>query len=181
LKSNGDIKAFKFTPDGPFFIETFRLALKGNNEFETLYYDDEAAKFILLCKDCAEDSKKIVSAYSFDPLDNTYSKGPVYQIDAEEIADIIGTARLKFKPSAAAIHPITKDLFILSSDANTLAIADREGTIKEAYKLSPRFFKQPEGITFTSKGDLLISNEAAETGTGNILIFKYKQAGNEKS
>jgi len=49
--------------------------------------------------------------------------------------------------------------------------------VKEVYKLDPKIFKQPEGITFTPTGDLLISNEAALTGAANILIYKRKKKG----
>jgi len=180
LQSNGDIKAFRFSKAGPFYIETFRISLTGNNDFESLYYDKDIKKLVLICKDCAEDTKKTVSAFAFDPLDNTFSKDALYEIDAEEVADISGDADAKFKPSAAAIHPFTGELYIISSVAGLLAIAETDGTIKSTYKLNPRFFKQPEGISFTNKGDLLISNEAADIGTGNILIFKYKPLVHEK-
>jgi hypothetical protein len=56
-----------------------------------------------------------------------------------------------------------------------LVTADRKGNIKKMYELDPKLFKQPEGITFTPTGDLLISNEAALTGSANILIFKRKK------
>jgi hypothetical protein len=36
-------------------------------------------------------------------------------------------------------------------------------------------FKQPEGITFTPKGDMIISNEAADRGVAEILLFKYNK------
>jgi hypothetical protein len=42
------------------------------------------------------------------------------------------------------------------------------------YKINPKLYKQPEGLTFTSKGDLIISNESADIGAANILFFKYK-------
>ncbi len=56
-------------------------------------------------------------------------------------------------------------------------IADNKGNVKEVYELDPVIYKQPEGITFTPWGDLLISNEAAESGNANILIFKSKKKG----
>ncbi len=87
---------------------------------------------------------------------------------------------LKFKPSAAAIHPVTKELYIISSVSSALAIADRDGKVKSAYSLDNKIFKQPEGLTFTPAGDMIVSNESAGIGSGNILIFKYKPALHEK-
>ena len=85
--------------------------------------------------------------------------------------------KLHFKPSAAAINPVINELYILASVNNLLVTADRKGNVKEVYNLDPKIFKQPEGITFTPTGDLLISNEAALTGAANILIYKRKKKG----
>jgi hypothetical protein len=42
--------------------------------------------------------------------------------------------------------------------------------------LAPKLFTQPEGITFTPWGDLIISDEAGDKyGKGNLLIFKPKK------
>ena len=65
---------------------------------------------------------------------------------------------------------VPKKRFKSSVDRNTI-----KRKIKEAYQLDPVVFKQPEGITFTPWGDMLISNEAADVGAPNILIFKYKK------
>jgi hypothetical protein len=94
----------------------------------------------------------------------------------ETIAKAIGEEKIKFKPSAAAINPITKDVWIVSSTNQLLVVTDNYGKVKSVYTLNPIIFRQPEGITFTPWGDLLISNEAGDKyGTSNILIFKPKK------
>ena len=105
----------------------------------------------------------------------------MFVLDVENIAEDLGAGKMKFKPSGIAIHPITKELYIISSVNKALVVAGQDGKIKDAYQLDPAVFKQPEGITFTPWGDLLISNEAAEVGSPNILIFKYKQKNDAKS
>ena len=52
--------------------------------------------------------------------------------------------------------------------------------MKNSYRIDPKLFKQPEGMTFTPKGDLIISNEAANSGAADILIFKYNKSNNEQ-
>lgn len=180
LQSNGNLKSFKFSSKDSFRLEDCTVPLLGKNEFETAYYDFTLKKIILMCKDCQADSSKAISAYAFDPADHTFSDQPVFIIKADDIGDEMGIDKIKFSPSAAAVHPLTKDLYIISSANKAIVIANHLGKVKEVYELDPRLFKQPEGITFTPSGDLIISNESAGLGAPNILIFKYKPLLNEK-
>ena len=174
LVSNGDIEKLQFTGDS---IIVNKSDLSGTskkvNEFETLYYDDSLG-LVLMCKECEEDNKKISSAIGFSPDSMAYKAG-LFSIDGKQIAEKTGEKKLEFKPSAAAINPLTNELYIIASVNKLLVIADRKGNVKEVYPLNSKIYKQPEGITFTPKGDLLISNEAAESGNANILIIKAKK------
>jgi len=173
LKSNGDVKAFTFISKDSLQLQDYAFPLAGNNNFETLYYDSHLHKLIILCKDCELDGKKTNSAYTFDPDNRTFSDSPFYTINTDDIAEELGMDKIKFRPSAAAVHPMTKDVYIISSVNKILVIASYSGKIKDVYELDPKLFKKPEGITFTAAGDLLVSNESAGLGAPNILIFKY--------
>jgi uncharacterized protein YjiK len=174
LLSKGKIVRFTFKDKAPTAIEEFALDIHGKNEFEILYYDDERKKLIMICKDCENDNKSSASAYAFDPETKTFENNP-FSIDVTPIAKALGEQKVKFKPSAAAIHPITKDLFIISSVNKCLVIADRNGAIKKVIRLDPKRYKQPEGICFTPEGHLIITNESADAGAANILVYKYKK------
>ncbi len=174
VASKGIITTFKFVPAQGLVTDTFNLDLAGKNEFEILYHDNASNKLVMICKDCEADNKKAVTAYSFDPVNRTFSNNPFYTIDATEIADKLGMDKVKFKPSGACINPVTNELFIISSVNKALVVADTSGKVKSVYQLDPKIYKQPEGITFTPSGDLIISNEAADVGAANVLIFKYK-------
>lgn len=180
MQSNGNLKSFRFSSKDSFSLEDCMVPLEGKNEFETAYYDSVQKKIVLMCKDCEADGKKIISAYAFDPFDHTFSDKPLFIINADDIEDELGIDKIKFRPSAAAIHPVTKDLYILSAVNKALIVTNLNGKVKDAYELNPALFKQPEGITFTPAGDLLISNEAADIGAPNILIFKYKRPLHDK-
>jgi uncharacterized protein YjiK len=175
LASDGSIDAFKYNADN-IAVSSYDIDLPGNNEFETLYRDEETKKLIMVCKDCQADTKGTVTAYSFDPSTRTFSDTPFFTIDATEIKSKLAKDKGKFKPSAACINPITHELYIISSVNKALVVADAKGRIKEVYPLNPSLYKQPEGLTFTPSGDLIISNEQADIGSANILIFKYKSA-----
>lgn len=180
LQSNGDLTGFTFKNDKPDYLEKYKFPVEGRNEFESLYYDEDSEKLVIICKDCESDTKKIISAYTFDPKERAFSKKAFYAIDADRVKDLMHNSNAKFKASAAAVHPLTKELYVLSSTTNSMMVTDKKGDIKGIYYLDTKIFKQPEGITFTPSGDMLISNEGADIGAGNILIYKYKPLINEK-
>lgn len=180
LQSNGDVKVFNFFSKDSFMLQDCAFPSQENNEFESLYYDSHTKKMILMCKHCASDDKNVSSAYALNPDSRTFSDAPFFTINTDDIAEELGMDKIKFRPSAAAVHPLTKEVYIISSVNKILVIANRSGKIKDVYELNPGLFKKPEGITFTPSGDLLVSNESAGLGAPNILIFKYKPLLHEK-
>lgn len=180
LRSDGNVKIFTFFSKDSLKLAESAVPISGNNNFETLYFDQSLQKIILMCKECESDKKKMTSTYALDPQSYTFSDTPFFSINAEDIGEELGDDNLKFRPSAAAVHPLTKDVYIISSENKALVIANHYGKVKDVYELDPRLFKQPEGITFTPAGDLIVSNEAADIGAPNILIFKYKPLLHEK-
>jgi hypothetical protein len=151
------------------------------NEFEILYYDPGIGKLVLICKDCSEDGKKATTGYAFDPVSNQFIANTL-SINVKKINKLTGKKIGKFKPSAAAMHPLTGSLYIISATDKLLVITDQNGEPKAAYELNPALFKQPEGLTFSSSGALIVTNEAADIGMADILIFKANKqgTGNEK-
>jgi hypothetical protein len=174
LESNGNIIRFKFIRPDSVDRQEFVFPEPGKNEFEILYHHPKENKLIMLCKDCEIDNKNSLTAFAFDLDSLAYSSSPAFVIDIRKIEDLLDEKRLRYKPSAAAINPLTGELYIISSINKVLVVADLNGVPKKVYKIDPRICKQPEGLTFTSNGDLIISNESADIGAANILFFKYK-------
>jgi hypothetical protein len=86
---------------------------------------------------------------------------------------------LRFMPSSIAVHPVTRELFVLSAIDYVLAVFDQRGTVTGYARLNPSLFRQPEGITFLPNGDMVISNEAAgERAT--LLLFKWQRKRRER-
>jgi uncharacterized protein YjiK len=172
LKSNGDITAIKFDDHNQVLKEQADFPGKGN-EFEILYFDPELFKLTMICKDCETDKKKALTAFYFNLLNKRFDDSASINVTA--IANMIGEKKIKFKPSAAALNPVTGELYILSSVNKLLVILDRNGNPKQTYPIDAGLFKQPEGITFTPQGDMIISNESAGRGAANLLFFKYNK------
>lgn len=148
-------------------------------------------ELLIACKDVASDAPEHYlqrAIYSFDIEKQELQAEPKYLIDLESLHNEIeakypGLLKIKateaylqelFRPSGIDIHPITGDLYIISTVGKLLVILDSKGNFKALSKLNKEIFKQPEGICFEPDGDLYISNEG-RGGKGNILFFKYLQ------
>jgi SdiA-regulated len=150
-----------------------QLGITGTNDFETLYADTARRALIMICKNCASDDKKTVSAYAYYPDSTGFVSTPVFQIDAGKVAEMAPHKTSKLQPSAAGIHPVLKKLFIISSAANLFVVADLNGNAEGVYELGNKLFPQPEGLTFKSNGDMYISNEGVNTkSTIHRFVFK---------
>lgn len=173
LSSDG--KLFRIVKDSTGKRRTFdagQLESSGKNDFEALYYDAERKALIMLCKNCSEDDKKVVSAYAYYPDSVGFVNKPVFTINVKPIDSLSPRATSRFQPSAARIHPVLKKLFILSSASNQLVITDLDGNLENVYMLAKKLFPQAEGLTFKSNGDMYISNEGI-SAKGELLKFIY--------
>ncbi|MEC5147196.1 hypothetical protein [Chitinophaga sp. 212800010-3] len=175
LKSSGSLYHVHGLFTDSVYSDHYKLERDVKQEFETVYNDTALNSIVMICKNCADDKRQgITSAYRFHLATKTFDTAAIYHFNANEIANLAGTDVRNFKPSAAAIHPIEKRLYIVASVNGLLVIADLKGNVQEAYNLKRRLFQQPEGITFAPNGDMYISNEGGRDGMANILKFTYK-------
>jgi hypothetical protein len=173
LISNGDIEQLKFNGNAISGTKSkFPDASKQANEFETLYYDDRKG-IVLICKKCEDDKKKAVSAYGYNPSTQTYTPS-IFYINVLPIDEKLGEQKMHLKPSAAAINPVTNELYIVCSVNKLLVVTDRDGNFKNVFTLDDKIYKQPEGIAFLPNGDMIISNESHDEGSATLLILKRK-------
>ncbi len=180
LMSKGIIKEIPQGAKDTASVKTYELGLSGSNDFETIYYDPTAKGLVLLCKTCAhEKGEGIRTAFRFDLSTKTFDTTAFFTISKEEVKKLLKNDDAKFDPSAAAIHPLNKRLYILSSAGNLLVITDTRGKVIEAYRLNPDDFPQAEGIAFAPNGDMYISNEG-KYGRPTLLYFPYLQNGKKK-
>jgi hypothetical protein len=175
LKSNGDVTGFSYQADTT-LIDTFST---GSNikvrEFEAMVFDTARNQLLLVCKDCEDDPSNTTSVWGLDFTNKKLSDSPVFVIQGAQIEKLFGKKLTKFKPSAAAVHPLTGDFYYVSAINDILLVTDRNGVVKEATALDRVLFKQPEGLAFMPDGTLLVSNEYAETGTATILLYPYNK------
>ena len=172
--SNGDLDKVTFVND-KISVEKadFPNASKKVNEFESMFFSADSSKLVILCKQCEDDKKTILTSYYFSDSAKQFVNYQTIETDA--IFKKIGSSKEKIKPSAAAINPVTKELYVLCSVNNIIFTQNAEGKIKDVIKLNPKIYKQPEGMAFTPDGDLIISNEVSSEGYATLLLLKYKK------
>jgi len=155
-------------------VHSYTLPSEGKNDFESLYYDPSVNGLVMLCKSCASDKGKgHRSAYRFDLETRQFDTAALYTIASEDIKKLVKDNDAKFEPSAAAINPINKRLYILSSAGTLLVITDTRGKAIAGYNLNPDDYPQAEGIAFAPNGDMFISNEG-KNGKPTLKVFHYQ-------
>lgn len=167
LKSNGTIFQID-NLEKPQKAEIYNTFLKQKNNTEGLFFDKENNRLLIACKNSIEtgtETKNVI--YAFNLKTNTMHTGPAYSISISDFK-----YKHKFAPSALAIHPKTKTLFVISSVGKLMIEIGLDGKILHEYSLNYPLFTQPEGLFFTENGDLYISNEG-KNHKANILKFNY--------
>jgi uncharacterized protein YjiK len=196
LKSNGHLYRVKNYKKGEADVKRYKTELSGKNDAEGMVYDSLYNRLLVALKGSPsinkeEPYKGYRAVYAFDLEARQLLEKPVYLIDprnvdsyreqgnftrfSSNLARILGITDPygNFRPSGIAIHPITDEIYIISSVGKLLVVIDREGFILGVQALNPALFRQPEGICFSPEGDLYISNEG-KGGKGYILKFKTK-------
>jgi len=157
-------------------VEKIKTFLSKENNTEGLCYDPVTKNLLVACKDESnvKDEKKSVKAvYQFDIAQNKLDEQPfllIHKKDFEKITE----QKLDFFPSAIAVHPITHDIYLLSTrDNKCMAVYSHDGTFKDVQFIDKDMMPQPEGICFSPEGKLYISSEGKKGEPGNLFEFDF--------
>ena len=99
-------------------VEKIKTGLSKDNNTEGLCFDPVTKLLLIACKDSSgtgEDSAKAV--YSFNIEKSQLSEKPFMVIHPKDFKSIT-CDNLSFNPSAIAVHPITHDIYILTTRDN---------------------------------------------------------------
>ena len=147
-------------------VKQYSTHLTARQDVEGLCYDARNNRLLLAIKGRELDSKDFKGIYAFDLKSKSLAAVPVYKVDMTG-AGGAGKGN-KLQPSDIAIHPATRELYILDGPNSRLLVMGEDGKTRNLYQLNTKDFAQPEGIDFTPEGELYISNEANKAA-GNIL------------
>lgn len=174
LRANGTIYHIKRYLKKSFIVTGYQTALSTRENPEGMCYDKKHKRLLIAAKAPDPSDKNLRVVYAFDIRKKKLDDTPAITIvlsgkEWEEIAE-----NKKLQPSAIAIHPRTKEIYLLDGEFPKLLVLKNDGTYKELYELDPLQFTLPEGITFSAKGEMFISNEGRVWGEGNILKVRLR-------
>lgn len=137
-----------------------KIKINDRINLEGLCFDKELNSLILPNKieiDKKHRDERIL--YSFDIAKKRFSNEPLIKISLVELKKKYKIDN--FSPTAIEIHPLNKNIFILSSQEKCIVELNPDGKILNASKLDEKNHRQPEGLTFLSDLSMVISDEAS--------------------
>ncbi len=163
LHSDGNV--FKMKYNGDSISEILMIEYKGSKaEFESFYILQDKNQLALIPKNSKLGfSNKETKSHKQDASTGMPVKHGNERIDWNKLSGVS-----VLHPSAVAIHPLTKEIYIVASIEKLLLVLDEQYNVLAEYALPASTFQQPEGITFDKEGNLYISNEA--NGTKPTII-----------
>jgi len=177
LKSNGALFEITHWKEGTdkMEIHEYKTSLT-TDDLEGMCYDSKRHALLFATKEdpLSDISRKI---YAFSLKTKTLEPNPVYTINPQEVNRILpydlGEKQHYFSPSGIAIHPITKEVYVISTALKRLVVLNpATGAIKLVVRLDKGLLPQPEGITFDAQGNLFLSSEGKKQ-EGLLLKFNY--------
>jgi len=153
-------------------------SLAKENNTEGMCFDPVSQNLLIACKKesgAADEKKSTRAVYEFDLSADTLKTRPFLLIHKDDFLKVTNE-KVQFFPSAIAVHPITHDLYILSTkDNKCMAQFSYQGELKSLQFIDRNLMVQPEGICFSPDGTLYISSEGKNGVPAVICEFGYSK------
>jgi uncharacterized protein YjiK len=179
LKSDGKLfEIERWRDPAKMTVNEYKTALKKEDDLEGLGFDGKKNELLLAAKgDPTQDTIRLV--WTFSLKTKQLSNKPAYHIDPKEVNALVPynleEKRHFFSPSGIAVHPKTKDIYLISTALKRMVVLNAaDGTIRFAARLDRNLLPQPEGIAFDEAGNLYLSSEGKKK-EGLILKFNFRK------
>lgn len=183
VRSDG--RLYEVKKDGS--VNVIDTSLDEDFDVEGLEWYPEKEVFLLACKGFPGQGKALKNkktCYAFDPASGLLDNKPFLIVDLAEVAqgkkrkpkeDVNeffnpGKGNKVFQPSGVGVHPVSGDIYLISSVGKKLLVLSPKGKLLHIASLDYSHFPQPEGICFSPNGIMYISTEG-DGGKGKIYRF----------
>lgn len=178
LRSDGEIFEIVNYLSDNFEVKTHDTPFSGKNNMESLTFDKENNRLLLVPKDKDLKSTDVLGIYAFNLDTKQIEKNPIFQIKNSD--PIFENKKKKddkkdahaIHPADIAINPLNGNIYIVEGKKPQVLIMDSKGNTIELHNLIQKTFNQPEGIIFSKEGVMYISNEG-KNGTANIMEVEF--------
>lgn len=175
MTSNGALYSFKISEEDEVQPQYKETPFSEKNNIEGLGTDGK--DLLIACKGEGEVSQNNIrgkAVYRYN-LKKDMLEDLIFSFSKKALNDHIQGREFyhkvdDFKPSGIAVHPLTGDVYVLSS-ANLLIV--QANNIIAVVKLNNAIYTQPEGICFAPDGTLFIASEG-DNGRGEIFRLFLK-------
>lgn len=177
IRSTG--KLFYFNIEDEPEVTKVDLPFKSSNDLEGITKGHKKDEFYIVCKqnpELLENGVEGRAVYTYNVKKDKVKTRPYIHLTSDSFKDEIKKAGLNpskhmpFLPSGIAVHPITEDVFLISSVGRLLIVLNKSGSIVSMAPLKRSLYRQPEGICFDNEGNMFISSEGRGK-KGYILKF----------
>lgn len=133
--------------------------LERHCEIEGLAWDRLSRVLLLPCKTIHRAGSLGLRIYRWDPARAALASPPVLELSSAELHAASGWKR--FQPSSIEVDSVSRHLLLLSARQAGILELSPAGAVTGSRRLDRKHHRQPEGLTLTPRGDLLIADEAA--------------------
>ncbi len=185
LRSDGRLYHIPYWRSTKLDAARINTGLPKSCDAEGLSFETATGTLLIACKEFAGKGRKgMKSVFAFSLSSGNLLPQPRLVIDAlkSDLTPREGTVsrsvrellRLpRFKPSGIDVHPISGEIYVLSSKSYSLAAFSSDGHMVYSSFLNPDIFPQAEGITFSADGTLYLSTEGSSKD-GRLASFTYR-------
>lgn len=175
LRSDGAIFEVEDFRNGKLVVKEYASALAATQNTEGLALDKANNRLLIACKGYDEQLGDVKGIYAFALDSKTMQNTPVIKVPlAQQQLQGVKTKNSKYdvlQPSSLEVHPHTGELYMLDAVNNRLYTLNEQGELLKTVELDKKLFRQAEGLTFGSNGEMYIASEGGKKGRG--VIMKY--------
>lgn len=170
VRSDGELFEIQNYLSADFNVNSYKTPFSKKNDVESLTYDKDNNRLLLMPKktDLTTKADKGIYAFELDkkeinpePITRVLNNDPIFKNTNNDNKHSI-------YPSGIAIHPQTGEIYIVDGRTPQLLILGKTTSPVKLHPLRRKTFPQPEGISFAPDGRLFIASEGGN-GPGMIM------------